>query len=107
MLIYLFRDESDNDIFTFSIDVTGANIPAVTPHTEWIFLEAINTLKFVEPWYIADFQGVLYHLKAGEYYVFEGEFIEPPPKRKGRPPSLRVLERFDMTARFFFQSSHL
>ena len=24
MLIYLFRDESDNDIFAFSIDVTGA-----------------------------------------------------------------------------------
>ena len=46
MLIYLFRDESDNHIFAFSIDVTGANIPAVTPHTEWIFLEALDTLKF-------------------------------------------------------------
>ena len=49
MLIYLFRDESDNDIFAFSIDVTGANIPAVTPHTEWIFLEALDTLKFPDP----------------------------------------------------------
>jgi hypothetical protein len=27
MLIYLFRDESDNDVFAFSIDVTGSNIP--------------------------------------------------------------------------------
>jgi hypothetical protein len=88
MLIYLFRDESDNDIFAFSTDATGANIPAVTPHTEWIFLEAIDTLKFPDPWDITDFQGVLDHLKADGYYVFEGEFIEQPPKRKGRPSSL-------------------
>jgi hypothetical protein len=75
-----------NDIFAFSIDVTGANIPAVTPHTEWVFLEAFDTLKFPDPWDITDFQGV--HLKADEYYVFEGEFIEPPPRRKCRPSSL-------------------
>jgi hypothetical protein len=36
-----------NDIFAFSI---GANIPAATPHTEWIFLEALDTLKFADPW---------------------------------------------------------
>ena len=89
MLIYLFRDESDNDVFAFSIDVTGANIPAVTPHTEWIFLEALDTLKFPDPWDITDFQYVLDHLKADGYYVFEGEFIEQPPKRKGRPSSLK------------------
>ena len=89
MLIYLFRDESDNHIFAFSVDVTGANIPAVTPHTEWIFLEALDTLKFPDPWDIADFQGVLDHLKADGYYVFEGEFIEQPPKRKGRPSTLK------------------
>jgi hypothetical protein len=64
MLIYPFRDESDNDIFAFSIDVTGANIPAVTPHTEWVFLEGLDTLKFPDPWDITDFQGVLDHLKA-------------------------------------------
>ena len=88
MLAYLIRDGSDNDIFAFSIDVTGANIPAVTPLTGWIFLEALDTLKFPDPWDITDFQGVLDHLKADGYYVFEGEFIEPPPKRKGRPSSL-------------------
>jgi hypothetical protein len=33
------------DIFALSIVVTGANSPAVTPHAEWIFLEALNTLK--------------------------------------------------------------
>ena len=88
MVIYLFRDESDNDIFAFSIDATGANIPALTPHTEWIFLEALDVLKFPAPWDIADFQGVLDHLKADGYYVFEGEFIEQSPKRKSRPSSL-------------------
>ena len=89
MRVYLFRDESDNDIFAFSIDATGANIPAVTPHTEWICLEALDTLKFPDPWDITDFQDVLDHLKADGYYVFEGEFIEQPPKRKGRPSSLK------------------
>ena len=82
MLIYLFRDEIDTDIFAFSIDVTGANIPPVAPHTEWIFLEAIDTLTFPAPWDITDFLGVLDHLRANGYYVFEGEFIEQPPKRR-------------------------
>jgi hypothetical protein len=76
----IFRDESDNDIFAFSIDMTGANIPAVTQHTEWIFLEVFDMLKFPAPWDITDFQGVLDHLKADGYCVFVGELIEPPPK---------------------------
>ena len=42
MNIYLFRDESRADVFAFSIDVTGQNIPPVTPHTEWIFMEAMD-----------------------------------------------------------------
>jgi hypothetical protein len=42
MNIYLFRDESSADVFAFSIDVTGQNIPPVTPHTEWIFMEAVD-----------------------------------------------------------------
>jgi hypothetical protein len=88
MFIYLFRDESDDAIFAFSIDVNGANLPAVTPLTEWVFLEALDTLRFPDPWDITDFQDVLDRLKADGYYLFEGEFIEQPPKRKGRPTSL-------------------
>jgi hypothetical protein len=88
MVIYLFRDESDSAVFAFSADVTGANIPLVRPHTEWIFLEAIDTLKFPEPWDIGDFQPVLDHLKADGYYLFEGELIEPLRKGKRRPPTL-------------------
>jgi hypothetical protein len=77
MFIYLFRDESESGNFAFSVDMTGANIPPITPLTEWIFLEAINTLKFVEPWDIDDFRPVLKHLKADGYYVFQGELIKP------------------------------
>ena len=82
MLIYLFRDECDSNVFAFSTEVTGANIPPATPLTEWIFLEAIDTLRFPEPWDLADFQGVLDHLKANGFYLFEGELIEPSPSRK-------------------------
>jgi hypothetical protein len=43
MVIYLFR-EGDADVFAFSTDPTGQNIPPVTPLTEWIFVEAFETL---------------------------------------------------------------
>lgn len=58
MFIYLFRDENESENFAFSVDMTGANVPPITPYTEWIFLEAVNTLKFVEPWDIGDFRQV-------------------------------------------------
>ena len=66
MLIYLFRDERDKENFALSIDVTGTNIPPATRNTEWIFVEAIDTLKFVEPWDIGDFNHALDWLKANE-----------------------------------------
>ena len=59
MVIYLFRDEADNEKFALSVDVTGENIPPITPHSEWIFVEAIDTLKFAEPWDIGDFSQAL------------------------------------------------
>jgi len=76
MIIHLFRDESDSEIFALSVDPTGASIPPVTPHTEWIFLEAIDTLKFPAQWDIDDFQDVLAHLKANGYYIFQGELLD-------------------------------
>ena len=87
MLIYLFRDESSADIFAFSNDVTGENIPLLTPLTDWIFLEAIDTLKFLRPGDIDSFQDVLDHLRAQGYYLFQGELFEQPPKVKRRRPS--------------------
>jgi hypothetical protein len=84
MRIYLFRDEIDSDVFAFSTDATGTNIPPITPLTERIFLEAIETLKFPEPWDIGDFREVVDHLKADGYYLFQAELIEPQPNRKDR-----------------------
>lgn len=57
MFISFFRDGRESESFAFSIDKTGANLPPITPHTEWIFLEAINTVKFVEPWDIGNLTG--------------------------------------------------
>jgi hypothetical protein len=88
MVIYLFRDESSAGVFAFSVDVTGENIPPVTPHAEWIFMEAIDTLRFPEPWDIDDFEYVLDGLKADGYYLFQGELIEAPSATKGRRSSL-------------------
>jgi hypothetical protein len=58
-------------------------------------------LTFPDPWDLTDFQYVLDHLKAD--YVFEGEFIEQPPKRKGP----EVLERRNMKARLFCEKPNL
>lgn len=88
MVIYLFCDESSTDVFAFTVDVTGANIPPVTPHTEWVFMEAIDTLRFAEPWDIDDFGDVLDRLKADGYYLFAGELFEAPRATKSRRPSL-------------------
>jgi hypothetical protein len=75
--IHLFRDDADQENFAFSVDVTGANIRPITPHTEWIFIEAMDTLRFPEPWDIDDFQPVLNHLRAHGYYLFKGELVNP------------------------------
>ena len=73
----LVSDESSADVFAFSVDPTGQNNPPVTLHTDWIFMEAMDTLRFPDPWDIDDFQHVLNHLRSDEYYLFEGELIEP------------------------------
>ena len=87
MIIYLFQDEADREVFAFSIDVTGANLPLVSPHTEWIFLEALDTLKFAAPWDIGDFQEVLDHLRAHGFYLFQGELVAPLGQHVRRPPA--------------------
>jgi hypothetical protein len=71
MLVYLFRDKSSTAL-AISTDVTGRNIPPLNPLTEWIFVEAIDTLKLVEQWEVGDFQDVLDRLEVDRYYLFEG-----------------------------------
>jgi len=71
VLIYLFRDEGTDNL-ALTIDVTGTNIPSVTPSTDWIFVEVIDTLRS-PPWDIADFQCVLRRLRVDGFYLFEAE----------------------------------
>jgi hypothetical protein len=80
MLVYLFRDKSSTDAFAISTDVTGRNIPLLSPLTEWIFVATIDTLKLVEQWDVGDFQDVLDRLEVDRYYLFEGEL------KRRRPP---------------------
>ena len=70
MFVYLFRHTSTRNLALTS-DVTGRNIPAVTPTTNWLFVEAIDTLKLSPPWNTADFQSVLHQLRVGGFYLFE------------------------------------
>jgi hypothetical protein len=53
-----------------------------------MFIEALDTLKFPEPWDIGDFQYVLDHLEADGFYLFQGEFIEPAPLGRSKPVGL-------------------
>jgi len=76
MIIYVFRDHSRGDVFAFSSEPDGGKVPPVTAGTQWVLLEAIDTLKFPEPWDIGDFQEVLDRLNTDGYYLFQGELIE-------------------------------
>jgi hypothetical protein len=76
VLIYLFRDEG-TDSLALTIDVTGGNLPALTPSTDWIFVEAIDTLRSQPPWDVADFQCLLRRLWAEGFYLFEADVRDP------------------------------
>ncbi|HJZ31457.1 MAG TPA: hypothetical protein VKF35_10140 [Hyphomicrobiaceae bacterium] len=88
MVIYLFKDKNSDDVFAFSTDVTGHSIPPATANSEWMFIEALDTLRFPEPWDVSDFQYVLDHLAVDGFYLFQGEFIEPAPLGRAKPVGL-------------------
>ena len=70
MLIYVFRDEGTRNL-ALTIDVAGHNLPSVSPSTHWIFIEAIDTLRYPPPWKIADFQCLLRWLSVEGFYLFD------------------------------------
>jgi hypothetical protein len=80
VLIYLFRDEGTDNL-ALTIDVTGHNVPPVTPSTDWIFVEVIDTLRFLPPWDIADFQCMLRRLQRDGFYIFEANAKNLPAGR--------------------------
>jgi hypothetical protein len=57
IIIYLFRDIDDDDIFAFSTDLTGTNIPQVTQSTDWLFQEALDP----SPAYLRFLRTVRFH----------------------------------------------
>ena len=82
MLIYLFRDEVTDNL-ALTIDVTGHNLPPVVPSTDWIFVEAIDTLRASPPWDVADFQCLLRSLRLDGFYLFEAGVKDPRNLRAG------------------------
>jgi hypothetical protein len=72
MLVYLFRQRRTDDL-ALTTDVTGRNILSVTPSTDWIFVEALDTNKFEPPCEIADFERVLRRLRVLGYCTFEAK----------------------------------
>jgi hypothetical protein len=77
MIIYLFRDIDADDIFAFSTDQTGTNIPPVTQTTDWLFQEALDLMEFANRT-IGGFRNVLDRLKADGFYLFQANLIESP-----------------------------
>jgi len=76
VLIHLFRDEA-NDNVALTIDVTGQNIPPISPSTDWLFVEAIDTVGRMLPWDMADLQCVLHLLSAEGFYLLEPGVKDP------------------------------
>ena len=76
MLIYVFRDQGTRNL-ALTIDVSGHNLPSVSPSTHWIFIEAIDTLRYPPPWNVADFQCLLRWLSVDGFYLFEAGVKDP------------------------------
>jgi hypothetical protein len=56
---------------------TGPNIPPITPSTDWLFVEAIDTLRFPPPWDPIDFQCLLRRLRADGFCPFGADVKDP------------------------------
>jgi hypothetical protein len=69
LFVYLFRHPGTRNLALTS-DVTGRNIPAVAATANWLFVEAIDTLKHSPRWNTADFQSVLHQLRVGGFYLW-------------------------------------
>ena len=76
MLIYLFRDKATDNL-ALTIDVTGQNIPPITSSTDWLFVEAVDTVRFSPPWDPIDFQCLLRRLRVDGFYLFGADVKDP------------------------------
>ena len=76
VLIYLFRDEATDNL-ALTVDVTGQNIPPITPSTDWLFVEAIDTVRFPATWDPSDFRYLLRRLRVDGFYLFGADVKDP------------------------------
>ena len=78
MLVYLFRQRRTDDL-ALTTDVTGRNIPSLTPSTDWIFVGALDISKFEPPWDTADFRYAVRQARMTGFHLFEPGRVLPPP----------------------------
>jgi hypothetical protein len=92
------------DNVALTIDVTGQNIPPIVPSTDWLFVEAIDTLRSPPPWDVADFQCLLRRLRTDGFYLFEAAvngrswMREEPRSRNRAEMSLCLLQGTSLPA---------
>ena len=91
MIIYLFRDIDADDIFAFSTDLTGTNIPPVTQTTDWLFQEALDLIEFANQT-IGDFRNVLDRLKTDGFYLFQANLIETQDAARGHRKGISSID---------------
>jgi hypothetical protein len=53
-----------------------------------MFVEALNTLKLLEPWDIGEVQYVLDHLGSDGFHLLQGAFIKAVPLGQSEPAGL-------------------
>ena len=72
--LFLFHLE-DTDIFAFSAEMSGSNLPSINDGQPWTFLEEIKTLiveEYVDP---PEFHVALSAVLTDGYFVFHGEML--------------------------------
>ena len=74
MFMYLYS-EKETGRLALTIDMTGQNLPSLTPSTAWNYVETIA--KSLPPWEPADFQRLLDWLSADGFYLFEVGVKDP------------------------------
>jgi hypothetical protein len=88
VLIYLFRDGATDNL-ALTVDVTGQNIPPIAPSTDWLFVEAIDTVRFPATWDPSDFRCLLRRLRVDGFYLFGADVKDP----KNLPAGWARLQR--------------
>jgi hypothetical protein len=72
--LFLFHLE-DTDLFAFSAEMSGANLPTIVEGQPWTLLEEIKALKveeYVDP---PEFHQAVSAVMTDGYFIFHGEMV--------------------------------